>query len=387
MTQINGLIGLRPIQDKIERITVPPYDVIKPGSKLENELQNNIDSLYHITLGNDPVKALARLLDEGYLRKDEVPCFYVYEQKYGKETRTGVLTATRVTDYKAGEIIRHEKTFDDKVKGRLELRRKTGYTFEPVFLLTKSAIGALLEDIKKVYSAEYTFTSDFGEASELHGIQNRIYRVEEESREGQLLKELVGQGPLYIADGHHRYHASLLNGQTHCLAYICEGEAAKIQAYNRVINGVRPFSEVLPQLALTKVAEFRTPPKHHFAIYSKDGCYLLKATEIPEDVVGQLDCSILENELYPLLGLRHDMITDARHFDYYSEADLDKMRQVVDAGKYDLAIALHPVSSEELLAVADAGITDSAIVMPEKSTFFAPKILSGIIIYQHTLGL
>lgn len=388
MAIINGLVGLRPADNEaIERITVPPYDVIKPGSKLEQELQNNSTSLYHITLGSEPVNALEQLLTSGYLQKDEKPCFYVYEQKYGNETRTGVLTATRVTDYKAGEIIRHEKTFDDKVKGRLELRRKTGFTFEPVFLLTKSAIGELLEEVKATYQPTYVFTSDFQEASELHGIENRIFRVEEDSREGKILQDLVGQGPLYIADGHHRYHASLLNGQTHCLAYICEAQAAKIQAYNRVINGLVSFDQILSNMSLVKVDQFCTPPKHHFAIYSKSGNYLLRAKQIPEnDVVGRLDCSILEREVYPLLGLKHDLITDARFFDYYPEADLEKMRQVVDAGKYDLAIALHPVSSAELLEVADAGIIDSAVVMPEKSTFFAPKILSGIIIYQHLLA-
>jgi len=384
MTEINGLLGLRPTPEKISAITAPPYDVIKPGSKLESVLQQNPASLYHITLGSEPVEALAGLLNKGFLQKDEVPCFYVYEQVYGQEVRTGVLTATQVTNYKEGQIIRHEKTFDDKVKGRLELRQKTGFTFEPVFLLTKAKIGALLEEIKSSYRPEYAFTSDFQEASELHGIVNRIFRVEEDSRPGRLLKELIAQGPLYIADGHHRYHASLLNGQSHCLAYICEAGAAKIQAYNRVINGVIPFKEIRSDLNLIQAESFATPPKHHFAIYSKEGNYLLKAKEVPtDDVVGRLDCSILEKELYPLLGLKHSMITDASYFDYYPEGDSLKMCQVVDEGKYNLAIALHPVSSEELLAVAEAGIHDSNVVMPEKSTFFAPKILSGIIIYQH----
>lgn len=384
MTEINGLLGLRPAKAKIADITVPPYDVIKPGSKLENILAQNPDSLYHITLGSTPSEALSRLLELGYFQEDSVPCFYVYEQRYGAKTRTGVLTATQVTEYREGQIIRHEKTFDDKVKGRLELRRKTGYTFEPVFLLTKAKIGELLEEIKSSYQAEYTFTSDFQEASELHGIQNRVFRVEEDSREGLRLKALVAEGPLYIADGHHRYHASLLNGQTHCLAYICEAEAAAISAYNRVINGMVPFREIKSHLQLTPLREFVTPAKHHFAIYTIEGSYLLEARDVPEgDPVGRLDCSILEKELYPLLGLRHELITNPSYFDYYPEADLAKMQQVVNEGKYDLAVALHPVASEELLAVAEAGINNPAVVMPEKSTFFAPKILSGIIIYRH----
>lgn len=383
MAEVKGLVGLRPVGDSIKRITCPPYDVIKEGSPLEMILQQNEDSLYHITLGKEPVQALERLLASGALQEDRVPCFYVYEQVYGKKLRRGVFTATQVTAYQEGKIIRHEKTFDDKVKGRLALRAKTGYTFEPVFLLTKAPLRAVLDEVARSYNPEYEFTSDFRKASELHGIKNRIFRVEEESREGKLIKELIASGPLYIADGHHRYHASLLNGQTHCLAYICEGADAHILAYNRVINGVVSFEEIMERLPLVRMNEFKTPEKHTFALYTRGGAYLLKAGRVPDDVVGRLDCSILERELYPHLGLTHEMITDHRYFDYYSEDDLAKMKAVVDAGKYNLAVALHPVSLEELLAVADAGIHNPNIVMPEKSTFFAPKILSGIFIYRH----
>ena len=144
MAQVKGLVGLRPVGDSIASITCPPYDVIKEGSPLERVLKQSENSLYHITLGSEPVKALARLQAKGLLQEDETPCFYVYEQVYGKEMRRGVFTATEVTDYRFGNIIRHEKTFDDKVKGRLALREKTGYTFEPVFLLTEAPLRAVL---------------------------------------------------------------------------------------------------------------------------------------------------------------------------------------------------------------------------------------------------
>lgn len=383
MAEIKGLTGLKPTAESVNLITCPPYDVIKPQTKLESILKENLASLYHITLGKDPLGALERLIKENILVEDQSPCFYVYEQQYNQQVRTGVLTATQVTDYAQGEIIRHEKTFDDKVKGRLALRAQTGYTFEPVFLLTKSPIGKLLEEIKSTYQPEYEFTSDFQEESELHGIKNRIFRVAEQSREGILLQKLVAQNPLYIADGHHRYHASLLNRQTNCLAYICEAAETKIQAYNRVINGLVPFSTIKNKLNLKEVSEFKTPPKHFFRIYTQKGTYELKAQNIPDDVIGRLDCNILEKELYPHLGLTHEMIMDTKHFDYYAEADLAQMIACVNEGKYDLAVALHPVSIAELLDVADTGIKDSQIVMPEKSTFFAPKILSGLFIYKH----
>lgn len=385
MIEIKGLTGLRPAKESINQITCPPYDVIKTGTELETNLKNNPDSLYHITLGKHPAEALKRLQELGLLQKDDLSCFYIYEQTYGNVIRTGVLTATEVSDYAQGKIIRHEKTFDDKVKGRIELRSRTGYTFEPVFLLTQAKLEEIFAEIKREYSPEYEFVSAFGGSSELHGIKNRVFRVLEESQAGLSLKREIGKRPLYIADGHHRYHASLLNGQTHCLAYICEAKQARIQAYNRVIKAPVAFEDVKDQLALTPVKEFATPGRHYFSIYTKEGCYSLKASHVPEDVIGRLDCSILEKELYPLLGLSHDMIMDARYFDYYAEYQLDKMVEAVNSGQYDLAVALHPVSSEELMAVADAGIRDRSIVMPEKSTFFAPKILSGIFIYKHAL--
>lgn len=382
MIDVQGLTGLRPAQGAVARITCPPYDVIKPGTKLEAVLKGNADSLVHITLGSDPNGALTELLRGKKLQKDEEPCYYVYEQRYEGEKRIGVLAAVEVSDYSEGKIIRHEKTFDDKVKGRLALRAKTGYTFEPVFLLTKSPLTLILEKIRESSEPEYHFISDFDHASELHGIENFIYRVKADSEEGRQIKEAIGSRSLYIADGHHRYHASLLNKQTHFLAYICEN--AKIQAYNRVINGQKRFAEVKGELDLKEISDFATPAKHQFAIYAKGGTYLLEAKRVPDDVVGRLDCSILEKELYPYLGLTHEMVMDPKHFDYYPEADLEKMKQCVDTGKFDIAVALHPVSIEELMAVADAGIKNPNIVMPEKSTFFAPKILSGIFIYRHT---
>jgi len=384
MAEVKGLTGLRPVAGSIGRITCPPYDVIKPGSKLETVLSRDEQSLYHITLGKEPVRSLQMLVENGFLKQDNTPCFYVYEQTFSGVTRTGVLAAVEVSDYKEGKIIRHEKTFDDKVKGRLELRSKTGYTFEPVFLLTQSLIDDLLNKIKEKYLPTYEFTSDFAKQSELDGIYNRIYRITEDSEEGLLLQDLLKEEPFYIADGHHRYHASLLNRQSHCLAYICQADRVRIQAYNRLINGKIKFETIREKLKYVKTEDFATPPKHHFAIYTKNGSCLITAANIPADVVGKLDCSILEKELYPLLGLSHDVIIDPRYFDYYPEADLETMREKVDSGQYDLAVALHPVSINELIEVANAGKSDPAIVMPEKSTFFAPKILSGLFIYMHS---
>ena len=375
-----GLTGLRPEPNYASTVTSPPYDVIKPDTPLEERLRGEPHSLFHVILGEHPAEAVKRLQSEQVLREDDEPAYYVYEQTWPGGERTGVFVAAAVSPYEDMQIIRHEKTFDDKVKGRIAVRRATGLHIGPVFTLTRAPLAGPLE-IAKDADPLYDFESDFGGLSELEGIRNRVWRVAEKSEAGSAIQAVLASEPLYIADGHHRYHASLLNGQTHFLSYVAEG--ASILAYNRVINGLRPFSEVEAELSLEPVDTFATPDKHRFCIYTKRGTYELAAQNVPNDVVGRLDCSVLERELYPRLGLTHDMIADSRYFDYYSEAALDQMTAVVDRGDYDLAVALHPVSLEELMAVADAGLDDPTIVMPEKSTFFAPKILSGLFLYRY----
>lgn len=377
-----GLTGLRPDPARVKGIAAPPYDVIKPGTPLQKLLSEQASSLYHITLGNDPATARDRMVADGSLIEDGEPAYYVYEQIWDGGRRTGVFVAAEVSPYAEKQIIRHEKTFDDKVKGRLAVRRATGLHIGPVFVLTRAPIAAALEKAKQESAPIYDFTSEFGGFSELEGIENKVWRVPEQSETGKAIQAALGAEPLYIADGHHRYHASLLNEQSHFLCYVTE--EAVIQAYNRVVNGVRRFSEIADELPLKPVDSFRTPKKHSFCIYTKDGCWDLEAQHVPDDVVGRLDCAILERELYPKLGLTHDMIVDPNHFDYYSESALDDMKAAVDRGDYDMAIALHPVSLEELMAVADAGLEDPQVVMPEKSTFFQPKILSGLFLQRYS---
>lgn len=383
MAEIAGLKGLRALNETAERVATPPYDVIKEGSPLERRLSANPDSFFHVTLGPDPKAALDRLVDQGLLVPDETPCFYAYEQSWEGQTRLGFFAAVTVSDYAEKQVIRHEKVFDEKVKGRIEVTNATGFTLEPIFLLTRSPVESVLKVLRELRSPDYEFGSDFGGLNDLHGIRNRLWRIPETSPQGQALKLAVARNPLYIADGHHRYHAALLNGQNQAMAYIVEN--ARIQAYNRVINGKRRFAEIRSLFGgeLQATDRFATPPKHSFCLHSREGTFLLKAKEVPEDVVGRLDCSILERELYPKLGVTHDMVLQKRFFDYYPERDLETMKALVDAGEYDLAVALHPVDLRELMAVADAGLGNPEIVMPEKSTFFAPKILSGLLINRH----
>jgi len=384
MPASEGLVGLRPAPQAVERVVAPPYDVIKPGSELEALLRDREDSIYHVILGDDPTGTLSRLEAEGALLADDVPAYYVYEQRWVGGSRTGVLAAIEVADYATGKVRRHEKTFDDKVAGRIRLAEATGHTLGPVFLLTREPLGALLADAIAETDPCYAFTTDLDGHTDLDGIANRIFRVESGSTWGEAIGAALAAEDCYIADGHHRYHAALRGGQSHCLAYVTD-EAA-ILAYDRVVRGTVPLAEAADGLDLRPADTFATPPPRTFCLYHAGRAWHLDAREVPDDVVGRLDCSILERELYPHLGLTHDMITDPAHFDFYSERELGTMRALVDDGTYDCAIALHPVATAELMAVADAGLEDPEVVMPEKSTFFAPKILTGLFAYRHRPG-
>lgn len=382
MANVRGVVGLRPTADSVSRVVCPPYDVIKSGSPLHSRLFDEPASMAHITLGSTPADALERLLRSNELIRDESPAFYVVEQTFGAETRVGVFTATEVSDYGARHIIRHEKTFDDKVRGRIALTEATGQVIGPVFLLTRGHLGEVL-DRARARPVDLDFMPDFGGGTDLDGVQHRVWRIDESDPLGQAIIDAISPHPLYIADGHHRYHAALKGGLSHALAYVTED--ATILAYDRVIKSERPFSDVVASLELEPIEQFDTPAKRTFHLYTRDGVFALRAATVPDDVVGRLDCAILERELYPHLGLTHDHISDPNHFDYYPESALAEMKAVVDAGHYDLAVALHPVSRDELLAVADAGLEDSSIVMPEKSTFFSPKVLTGLVTLAATV--
>lgn len=383
MPGISGLSGLRPARAFASDFCCPPYDVIKPGTALERCCFARKESLVHITLGKDPMGVLKDFTSRSVLIEDAVPCLYVLEQtSMDGFRRLGVFCGVEVAPYATGKVRRHEKTFDDKVQGRLALTRQTGLTLEPIFLLAKEGLGARLEQIVSAEQPCYDFVSDFAKANDLDALRTRAFRVPADCPAGKALIALLAPQDLYIADGHHRYHAALVGGQTHALAYVTDG--ARIRAYNRVINGKVPFAQIMKNLPLKPAPAFATPGKHAFCIYHQGKAWTLEAQKIPTDVVGGLDCSILERELYPALGLNHSMIMDHAYFDYYPETELPSMVAAVDSKKYDLAVALHPVDIADLMAVADAGLKDSNVVMPEKSTYFAPKIPSGVILYRHS---
>ncbi len=407
MPENKGLVGLRPSDNEFAKTFVaPPYDVITYGTPLQKVLSER-ENLIHAHLrpkeeGDARYKKAKEKLDELVSKKkllfDDEPSYYVYEQAFGDTSRIGVLLACKVTDYKEGKVIRHERTFDDKVKDRLNLRKATGYQIGVVFSVVEDKKNELLKILKEVSKDEplYSFRTDFNGTSDMDGIENSVWKVPEDSDSGKKIKKAIESEPTYIADGHHRYHCALVLGQKYLQMYISPSASASIQAYDRVVGNVNPADvgalgeKIKDKFEISEHKELEVPEKHSMIFYFKERILKFKARpeflkELESDPVQLLDCSILQNHiLFPHLGLSSANIKDKKYFYYLpgNESGFAHMKKLVESGEYVFAVSLAPVEFSELKAVADKGIADPEIVMPQKSTYFWPKLLSGLFIYK-----
>jgi uncharacterized protein (DUF1015 family) len=403
MPENKGLVGLRPVNEAVAGIfTAPPYDVITYGTPLQKALSGR-ENLIHVHLRPpeegevrypNAKKAMDEFAAKGVLIHDDEPSYYVYRQskKSAGLDRIGVFLACKVYNYKEGKVIRHEKTFDDKVTDRRKLCEATGYQTESVFSVVEDKGGRLMEALKEVSKAKplYSFISNFGGASDMEGVKNEVWKVPEASSMGKRIKQLIEAENAYIADGHHRYHCALLMGKSHVQMYISPSGSAKIQPYDRVVGSVKEEDvKALPEKMKGKfdVSEYNkleVPKKHSIILYFKDRMLLLKAKPefikgIGDDPVAKLDCRILQDHILSVLG-----IPGTGKLGYFpgSETGFARMKELVDGGEYQFAVSLAPVEFYELKAVADRGIANPEIVMPQKSTYFWPKILSGLFLYK-----
>jgi len=408
MSKLKPFRGYRPRPDLAEKIASHPYDVIN-SEEARDLAQGNPYTFLHVgkpEIDLDPavplyddrvyakgVENLRRFVAEGTLLKEPQPCFYVYQQRMGEHVQAGLVGLCAVAEYESGLIKRHEFTRKDKEDDRTRHVMEQNANAEPVFL-TYRAVPAIDEIVDRARSCDpvYDIVTD-------DGFGHTVWVVADEEDLRDLEHLFTEKVPaLYVADGHHRTAAAVRTGQAlrakaasrtgeepfeYFMAVVFPHDQLKILDYNRVVKDLNGLS---PEAFLAKVGELfsveqDTGPRPErsatFGMYLGGEWYRLTArpgTFPAGDPVKGLDVSILQdNLLAPILGIA-DPRTDKR-IDFVGGIRGTKELERRVRGGWAVAFALHPTSLPQLMAVADAGQ-----VMPPKSTWFEPKLRSGLVV-------
>jgi len=413
MAIIRPFRGLRPPQQLAAKVAALPYDVMDVA-EARAMAAGNPDSFLHVSrpeidlpdemdCHDEPVYLqgqlnLADFIRRGVLVQEERDCFYVYRQRMGSITQTGLVVCASVDDYQNGVIKKHEHTRADKEEDRVKHIDYLDANDEPVFYLSRSCseVEGIIEGVSNGPPV-YDFTAEDGVAHTLWVIEDKILI-------DRLTALFEGIPRLYVADGHHRSAAAgrvrelrreKNPGHTgdeeynFFLTVIFPENQLHIMPYNRAVKDLNGMSidEFITRLGssfeIVSAGEAVVPQsKHNFGMYldGKWYCLMARHSIVNEaDTVNRLDVSILQNNLLnPLLGI-HNPRTDKRIHFVGGIRGNDELVKLVDSGEYAVAFALHPTSISELIELADQNQ-----IMPPKSTWFEPKLRSGLVV--HLLG-
>ncbi|MCD6182156.1 MAG: DUF1015 domain-containing protein [Candidatus Cloacimonetes bacterium] len=410
MAKIKPFKGVRPAFDKIKDVASPPYDVLnsaearvavqgKPYSflhviKPEVDLPEDID-LYDEKVYQKGKENLYRMMQEGVLIQDATPCYYIYRLIMGDVCEVGLVAGTSVEDYENDVIKKHEHTRADKEADRIKhvdtLNANTG----PVFLTypAREDLDALMNELMKA-TPDYDFTAD-------DNVRHTFWKIEDADVINKITDIFTRIPNLYVADGHHRSASGTKVGQqrraanpnhtgdeeyNYFLSVIFPHDQLYIMDYNRVVKDLNDLSngefiaKVEEKFSVEKIGyePYKPEALHTFGMYLDGAWYKLTAidgTFPANDPVKSLDVSIMqENLLHPILAIG-DPRTDKRIDFVGGIRGLDELSRRVDAGEA-VAFSMFPTSIEQLMAIADAGK-----VMPPKSTWFEPKLRSGVIVH------
>lgn len=412
MAIIKPFRGIRPPKDLVEQVASRPYDVLN-SEEARKEAEGNEKSLYRIikpeidfpagTDEHDPrvydkaAENFAMFQQKGWLVQDEKEKYYVYAQTMNGKTQYGLVVCTYVDDYMTGKIKKHELTRRDKEEDRMKHVRVNNANVEPVFFAYphKDEIDAIVAKVV-AGKAEYDFVAP-------DGFGHHFWVIEDEATI-QRITEIFAEIPsLYIADGHHRSAAAALVGDekrkqnpnhkgdeeyNYFLAVCFPDNQLNIIDYNRVVKDLNGLSDEEFLSALNKnfeVKEMGTdiykPNKlHNFSLYLSGKWYSLTAKEgtyDDNDPIGVLDVTISSNLILDeILGIK-DLRSDKRIDFVGGIRGLGELKKRVDSGEMKVALALYPVSMKQLIDIADSGN-----IMPPKTTWFEPKLRSGLVIHK-----
>jgi len=409
MSIVKPFRGLHPKPEYAKDIASPPYDVLNakealeiveknPNSflrvnKAELEFDDNVNS-YAEEVYQRGKDNLQRLADLGLMTRDENPCFYLYQITMNGKSQTGLVALTSVEEYDNGLIKKHEHTRPEKVNDRANHIEFLGAQVGPVFSTFRynNGIDGLFKELMKK-SPLFDFIAD-------DGVEHKLWIIEKEEDIKNIQLAFEKLPHIYIADGHHRSQSASEvckrakeNNPEHTgnenynyfLNVMFPDQELHILPYNRVVSDLNDLSwDSIIEMASDKFnvspQNFAVTPKdiHSFGIYCKGEWYLLKAkdgTFDPNDPTGSIDAAILgKNFIDPILGIS-DPKTDKRINFVGGIRGTKELERLVDSGKYKIAFSLYPTSIKQLLDVADAGD-----VMPPKSTWFEPKLRSGMVV-------
>ena len=413
MAVIKPFKGIRPPKAMVEEVASRPYDVLN-SAEARAEAGDNEKSLYHIikpeinfpegTDEHDPcvyesaAEHFQMFQDKGWLVQDEKENYYVYAQTMNGKTQYGLVVGAYVPDYMNGVIKKHELTRRDKEEDRMKHVRVNNANIEPVFFAYPD--NAELDAIVAKYTAgtpEYDFIAP-GD-----GFGHTVWVIDQQEDIDAITKAFAAMPALYIADGHHRSAAAALVGAekaqqnpnhkgdeeyNYFMAVCFPANQLTIIAYNRVVKDLNGLSaeEFLAAIGKNFIVEekgeeiYKPQALHNFSLYLEGKWYSLTAKEgtyDDNDPIGVLDVTISSNLILDeVLGIK-DLRSDKRIDFVGGIRGLGELKKRVDSGEMKVALALYPVSMKQLMDIADTGN-----IMPPKTTWFEPKLRSGLIIHK-----
>ena len=413
MAVIKPFKGIRPPKALVEQVASRPYDVLNSAEARE-EAGDNEKSLYHIikpeinfpigTDEHDPkvydsaAEHFQMFQDNGWLVQDEKENYYVYAQTMNGKTQYGLVVGAYVPDYMNGVIKKHELTRRDKEEDRMKHVRVNNANIEPVFFAYPN--NAELDAIVAKYTAqqpEYDFIAP-GD-----GFGHTFWIIDQAEDIEAITKAFAEMPALYIAEGHHRSAAAALVGAekakqnpnhqgdeeyNYFMAVCFPANQLTIIDYNRVVKDLNGLSaeEFLNAVSKNFVVEekgaeiYKPQALHNFSLYLEGKWYSLTAKEgtyNDNDPIGVLDVTISSNLILDeILGIK-DLRSDKRIDFVGGIRGLGELKKRVDSGEMKVALALYPVSMKQLMDIADSGN-----IMPPKTTWFEPKLRSGLVIHK-----
>ena len=413
MATIKPFKGIRPPKELIEQIESRPYDVLN-SEEAREEAKGNEKSLYHIIKPEidfevgaseyDPrvyeqaAKNFKKFQEKGWLVQDEKDHYYIYAQTMNNKTQYGLVVGAYVNDYLDGTIKKHELTRKDKEEDRMKHVRVCDANIEPVFFAYPD--NAALDQLIMRYA---TTAPEYDFIAPIDGFRHQFWIIENAEDINLITAEFEKIPALYIADGHHRSAAAALVGAekakqnpnhkgdeeyNYFMAVCFQASQLTILDYNRVVTDLNGLTEqeFLTQLEKDFVVEdkgtdiYRPNALHNFSLYLNKHWYSLTAkdgTFDNSDPIGVLDVDISSRLIFDsILGIK-DFRTDKRIDFVGGLRGLEELKRRVDSGEMQMALALYPVSMQQIMDIANTGN-----IMPPKATWFEPKLRSGLVIHK-----